>query len=41
VATMVPAATVAKMPAPNAGKQVASKVRASMPDQRLAVGASN
>ena len=40
-ATMVPAATVTKTPAPNSTKQVATKVKAPAPDQKLAVGAAN
>jgi len=37
-ATKVPAPAVAKTLAPNALKQVAGKVKAPMPDQKLAVG---
>jgi hypothetical protein len=40
-ATKVPAPTVAKALAPNAVKQVAGKVKAPAPDQKLAVGATN
>jgi len=40
-ATMVPAPTVAKAVAPNAVKQVAGKVKAPVPDQKLAVGTVN
>jgi hypothetical protein len=37
-ATKVPATAVAKTLAPNALKQAAGKVKASVPDQKLAVG---
>jgi hypothetical protein len=40
-ATKVPAPAVAKTLAPTAVKQVAGKVRAPVPDQKLAVGAAN
>jgi hypothetical protein len=40
-ATMVPTPTVAKAVAPNAAKQVSGKVKAPVPDQKVAVGATN
>ena len=40
-ATKVPAPVVAKTLAPNAVKPVAAKVKASMPDQKIAVGTTN
>jgi len=40
-ATKVPAPAVAKTIAPNALKQVAGKVKAPVPDQKLAVGTTN
>ena len=40
-ATKVPATAVAKTLAPHAVKQVAGKVKASAPDQKLAVGTTN
>jgi hypothetical protein len=40
-ATKVPAPAVAKKIAPNALKQVAGKVKAPVPDQKLAVGTTN
>jgi hypothetical protein len=40
-ATMVPTPTVAKALAPNAAKQVSGKVKAPVPDQKVAVGAAN
>ena len=39
-ATMVPTAAVAKT-LPNTAKQVPSKVKAPVPDQKVAVGATN
>jgi hypothetical protein len=40
-ATKVPATAVAKTLAPHAVKQVAGKVKAPVPDQKLAVGTTN
>ena len=40
-ATKVPAPAVAKTLAPNAVKQVAGKVKAPVPEQKLAVGSTN
>ena len=40
-ATMVPTAAVAKTLAPNTARQVPSKAKAPVPDQKVAVGATN
>ncbi len=40
-ATKVPAPAVAKTLAPNAVKQVAGKVKAPVPDQKIAAGTTN
>ena len=40
-ATVVPTPTVAKALAPNAAKQVTGKVKAPMPDQKVAAGPAN